>query len=328
MSSIRSKLSKKLLEPVSGQIRLKHYVYSTEETYCQWISRYILFQNNNPLDNTSVAKNETRAPIADRPARIEPSRPWPSTMRLSTLARPAALILATGLALSLGACGNLRPPTTLANMPRSLTVAGQGTIDIPQTLAQVQLGVEVQGETSVETQTDVAKRSTAIVALLQKNKAVKKLTTNGATLNPTYKNKDGQNTIAGYRGTNIVRFQIDPAAIGTLLDDVVKAGATRVDGVTLVASDEAIEKAQDEAIERATQQAHRQAKAALGALSLASQEVVSIQINGAVPNPMANGMMQMNLMAEAQSAAIPVSAAPIVAGEQRIQASVSLQVRY
>jgi uncharacterized protein len=221
-------------------------------------------------------------------------------MRIANLTRPAALILTTGLALSL---------------------------DIPQTLAQVQLGVEVQGETSVGTQTDVAKRSTAIVALLQKNKAVKKLNTNGATLNPTYKNKDGQNTIVGYQGTNIVRFQIDPAAIGSLLDDVVKAGATRVDGVTLVASDEAIEAAQDQAIERATQQAHRQAKAALGALSLASQEVVSIQINGAAPNPMANQMEQqmgMNTMAMKVS---PTST-PIVAGEQRIQASVSLQVRY
>jgi uncharacterized protein len=249
-------------------------------------------------------------------------------MRIANLTRPATLILATGLALSLGACGNLRPPTSLANMPRSLTVAGQGTIDIPQTLAQVQLGVEVQGETSVGTQTDVAKRSTAIVALLQKNKAVKKLNTNGATLNPTYKTKDGQNKIVGYQGTNIVRFQIDPAAIGSLLDEVVKAGATRVDGVTLVASDEAIEAAQDQAIERATQQAHRQAKAALGALSLASQEVVSIQINGAAPNPMANEMMRQQMGMDAMAMKVSPTSTPIVAGEQRIQASVSLQVRY
>jgi uncharacterized protein len=126
-----------------------------------------------------------------------------------------------------------------------------------------------------------------------------------------------------------VRFQIDPAAIGSLLDDVVKAGATRVDGVTLVASDEAIEAAQDQAIERATQQAHRQAKAALGALSLASQEVVSIQINGAAPNPMANELMQQRMAMDGVGMkTVSAMSTPIVAGEQRIQASVSLQVRY
>jgi site-specific recombinase XerD len=42
---------KKLLEQVSDQIRLKHYSYRTEETYIQWIRRYILFHNKpHPKD--------------------------------------------------------------------------------------------------------------------------------------------------------------------------------------------------------------------------------------------------------------------------------------
>jgi integron integrase len=42
---------KKLLEQVSDQIRLKHYSYRTEETYVQWIRRYILFHNKcHPKD--------------------------------------------------------------------------------------------------------------------------------------------------------------------------------------------------------------------------------------------------------------------------------------
>ena len=36
---------KKLLEQVKDQIRLKHYSYRTEDTYIQWIRRYILFHN-------------------------------------------------------------------------------------------------------------------------------------------------------------------------------------------------------------------------------------------------------------------------------------------
>jgi Phage integrase, N-terminal SAM-like domain len=33
----------KLLDQVRNAIRLKHYSYRTEETYVQWIRRYILF---------------------------------------------------------------------------------------------------------------------------------------------------------------------------------------------------------------------------------------------------------------------------------------------
>jgi len=36
---------KKLLDQVRDAIRLKHYAYRTEETYVQWICRYILFHN-------------------------------------------------------------------------------------------------------------------------------------------------------------------------------------------------------------------------------------------------------------------------------------------
>jgi hypothetical protein len=36
---------KKLLDQVHDAIRLKHYSYRTEETYVQWIRRYILFHN-------------------------------------------------------------------------------------------------------------------------------------------------------------------------------------------------------------------------------------------------------------------------------------------
>ena len=36
---------KKLLDPVRDAIRVKHYSYRTEETYVQWIRRYILFHD-------------------------------------------------------------------------------------------------------------------------------------------------------------------------------------------------------------------------------------------------------------------------------------------
>jgi Phage integrase, N-terminal SAM-like domain len=39
---------KKLLDQVRDALRLKHYSYRTEQTYVQWIRRYILFQNATP----------------------------------------------------------------------------------------------------------------------------------------------------------------------------------------------------------------------------------------------------------------------------------------
>jgi hypothetical protein len=42
---------KKLLDQVRDLLRLKHYAYRTEETYVQWIRRYILFHNKrHPKD--------------------------------------------------------------------------------------------------------------------------------------------------------------------------------------------------------------------------------------------------------------------------------------
>ncbi|MBI1297322.1 integrase [bacterium] len=42
---------KKLLRQVSDATRLKHYSYRTEQTYIQWIKRYIFFPNTrHPKD--------------------------------------------------------------------------------------------------------------------------------------------------------------------------------------------------------------------------------------------------------------------------------------
>jgi integron integrase len=45
------KRPKKLLDQVREAMRLKHYAYRTEETYVQWIRRYILFHNKrHPIE--------------------------------------------------------------------------------------------------------------------------------------------------------------------------------------------------------------------------------------------------------------------------------------
>jgi hypothetical protein len=49
---------KKLLDQVRDDIRLKHYSYRTEQTYIQWIRRYILFHNKRHPKDMSVPEIE------------------------------------------------------------------------------------------------------------------------------------------------------------------------------------------------------------------------------------------------------------------------------
>jgi site-specific recombinase XerD len=49
---------RKLLDQVREVIRLKHYSYRTEETYVQWIRRFILFHNKRRPNEMGVPEIE------------------------------------------------------------------------------------------------------------------------------------------------------------------------------------------------------------------------------------------------------------------------------
>jgi hypothetical protein len=50
---------KKLLDQVSDALRTRHYSYRTEQTYIDWIKRYILFHNKRHPNE--MGENEIRA---------------------------------------------------------------------------------------------------------------------------------------------------------------------------------------------------------------------------------------------------------------------------
>lgn len=202
---------------------------------------------------------------------------------------------------------------------QTLTVTGRGVETIPTTMTHVRLGVEVQEKTAQQVQTEVARKSSAVVNLLR-SRNVEKLETTGIRLNPTYSNSNNTRQIAGYLGSNIVSFRIDTEKAGNILDAAVSAGATRIDGISFVATDRAIAAAQKQALRLATQDAQEQADAVLAALNLTGREIISIQINGAstpVFESQARGIAQMADIAT-----------PLVGGEQQVTASVTLVVRY
>jgi uncharacterized protein YggE len=232
-----------------------------------------------------------------------------------------SLLTALCLTLTLVSFVRLDPAVAQEQRIRTLTVTGRGVEAIPTTQTQVRLGVEVQGKTAAEVQQEAARRSSAVVELLR-SRQVEKLETAGITLNPIYNYDNNQQRLTGYTATNTVSFRINTASAGTLLDDAVNAGATRIDGVSFVAAESAIEQARKQALRKATQDAQSQADAVLSALNLKRGDILGIQVNGAIaPPPM------YRQLAGARAAAAD-AATPVVGGEQQIEASVTLQIGY
>jgi uncharacterized protein len=246
---------------------------------------------------------------------------------------PIKLARWQALPLTIGTIGllafNLATPALAQekNMPRVLndrvlSVSGHGVESIATTLTRVNLGVEVQGKTANEVQEAVARKSTAVVTLL-KSRGVEKLQTAGINLNPTYDYTNNRQILTGYTGTNAVTFRIKTDEAGTIIDDAVKAGASRIDGVSFTATESAIATAQKAALRKATEDAQAQAQAVLTALGFQQKEIVGIQINAASAPPRIMQTMQL-----AKSAISADASTPVVGGEQQVEGNVTLQISY
>ena len=214
---------------------------------------------------------------------------------------------------------------TINPLLRTITISGRGVETIPTTLAQVRLGVEAQGKTALEVQQEVARRSTAVITLLR-SRQVEKLETTGINLNPLYSYNNSNNTtvqrLTGYSATNTVSFRLNTERVGTLVDEAVKAGATRIDGISFVATDSALAAAQQQALRKATQDAQRQANSVLSVLDFSPKEVVSIQVNNTPYQPLPIAHRRGGNLADS------AASTPVVGGEQQIETSVTLQIRY
>lgn len=205
---------------------------------------------------------------------------------------------------------------------RTITVTGQGSEAIATTLSVVDLGVEVQGKTAEEVQQEAARRATAVVNLLQ-SRQVQKLQTTGVRLSPQYDYQNGRPEAIGYVATNTVSFRVPNDQVGSLLDDAVAAGATQIQNVSFIAAESAIASARGVALQEATADAQEQANAVLSSLNLEAREIVTIQVNGANP-PMPMPLANRGQLASAEAD----SKTPVVGGEQVVEASVTLQIRY
>nr|WP_242050532.1 SIMPL domain-containing protein [Oculatella sp. FACHB-28] len=237
--------------------------------------------------------------------------------------RKVRYVLPVAIATTLLSLPMVSPALAQEQLTRTVTVTGRGIENIPTTISQVRLGVEVQGRTAEEVQQEAAQRTNAVVELLR-SRNVDKLTTTGIYLSPQYNFENGTQELVGYTASNTVSFEISTEQAGDILDASVNAGATRIDGISFTAEEEAIATAQNQALREATQEAQEQADVVLGALGLTRDEVVNIQVNGAVPPmpPIPYGR------AASEAVALSDAPTPVVGGEQQVEASVTLQISY
>uniref|UniRef100_A0A832H4B4 DUF541 domain-containing protein n=1 Tax=Oscillatoriales cyanobacterium SpSt-402 TaxID=2282168 RepID=A0A832H4B4_9CYAN len=232
---------------------------------------------------------------------------------------------------------------------RTLVVTGRGTEDVATTTAQIQLGVEVQGKTPQTVQSEVIQRSNAVVRLLR-SRGVKKLITTAVSLNPTYQNNKGTQTLTGYTAGTMVSFQVESAKAGAIVSAAVDAGASRISEVSFIADENAISQARKTALREATDDAQMQADVVLKALGIGSREVVSVRVDGAyISNPeivrlnmnqsfagrdtLANALEVRTSALETQQFAtttklVGESIFEVASGNQSVNAAVTLQIRY
>lgn len=207
---------------------------------------------------------------------------------------------------------------------RTLTVTGSGMEKIATTIAEVGLGVEIKGKNAAEVQQEIAKRTSAVVEVLR-SKDVKQLQTTGVRLYPNYEQvnqSSGQMILTGYTGSNTVSFRVPIEQVGVLLDETVKVGASRVDGVNFTATSEAIFTAKKEALRKASINAQDQADVVLNSLNLTPKEIVKLEVGAArVEQP-------QSFARDTMYASEAKVSTPVIAGEQTVEASVTMQIAY
>lgn len=200
---------------------------------------------------------------------------------------------------------------------RVLSVTGTATVSVPTTITRVRLAIEVQGKNAEDVQTQVAEDTAKVVNLLR-SRGVQRMQTTGIRLNPVYHTNTDQRELVGYLGSNSVAFRIQTGQAGDLIDNAIRAGATRIDGVEFLATEPELEQARLEALRLATQDAQQKADAVLSALGLSTQEIITINIG----QTYSGSPIQSNAVL---SGAPP---SPIVGGDSMVQGNITLRIRY
>lgn len=199
----------------------------------------------------------------------------------------------------------------------TINVQGEGRASVAPDLATVSLGVTTQAPTAAQAMADNATRQTAIIeALRAQGLAPADLQTQGLSLSPLqdYSREGQPPVITGYQAQNIVTARIrDLPRLGAILDAMVAAGATDVQGITFSREDAAA--TEDRARTEAVAEARRRAEVIARAAGMELGPLVSLTDTSMTQGPRPMAMMARAADAEAST--------PVEAGELTLSAQVT-----
>ena len=237
-----------------------------------------------------------------------------------TIGVVAAVLL---LAVLAGLVGVLyaRPATAqTVGVPgmRQVTVVGRGEVKGKPDTATIQIGVETEAAVAKDALAKNTDEATALQAELKKlGVADADIQTSNFSIYPTY-GTDGRQ-ITGYHVSNSVIVKIRALdTAGTLLDQVVQAGANSINSITFSVDDPQalLGQAREQAMQDA--RAHADILAKAGGAGVGDVLVITENLGAQPPMPL---MMEARAAQAADSKAVPVQP-----GEQSF--SVEVQVTY
>lgn len=246
------------------------------------------------------------SPLPSISLRTAARLPLSAALALAMLALPAA---AHPKMAGCGMGAGTQAPT--------INVQGEGRASVAPDLATVSLGVTTQAATAAQAMSDNATRQTAIIeALRAQGVAPADLQTQGLSLSPLqdYSREGQPPVITGYQAQNIVTARIrELPRLGAILDTMVGAGATDVQGITFSREDAAA--TEDRARTEAVAEARRRAEVIARAAGMELGPLVSLTDTSMTQGPRPMAMMARAADAEAST--------PVEAGELTLSAQVT-----
>lgn len=204
---------------------------------------------------------------------------------------------------------------------RVLTVTGRGERGVKTTKARIQLGVNVEGKTAIAVKEEVARHANSIVSRLQQLN-VEQLQTTNIQLNPKYVYENNRQRQEGFTGQTSVSFVVAIDQAGNVLDAAVNSGANQIEQISFIANDAELNAAKQLTLQDAIKDAQTQSNTVLSALGFTPKTIKTISIND---SSIAYPVPQPRIDAYVNKAA---SSVPILAGEQKVEAVVTLQITY
>jgi uncharacterized protein YggE len=230
-----------------------------------------------------------------------------------------SIIASALLLLALAGIGALlftRPAAAQSNsgVPgmRQVSVLGHGEVKARPDTATIQIGIDTEAANAKDA---LAQNNTQAQALQQKLAELKidtkDIQTSNFSISPTYGN-DGRQ-VTGYRVSNVVTVTIrNLDSAGTLLDQVVQAGANNIYGISFSVAD--TQKLMEQARQAAMADAKARATQLATAGGAAVGDVLIISENVSAP-PVPMPMLD-------RAAAQGAPSVPVQAGEQSISIDV------